>query len=417
MEDLKHLGYKYAGPVLVAYVRWILKNAVQFEIKRLYFLARDGYTLKLIAEMICEKFGLDIECRYLYCSRASLRMPTYHFIGDKAYKLISIGATRQTINTIFDRVQFSSEEKEKVLTEAHLENSDALLNDFDFKKMCNVIFQTESFKKILNEKSQSAYSNAIGYLRQEGLLDNIKYAIADSGWTGSMQRSLRQLLESVGYKERLCGFYFGMFAKPVDAADGDYHTFYFNAEHGKLDKIFFCNNLFECWLSAPHGMTLEYKEKNGRFSPVMLPAPSEKEAHMIAEQISGIMEYTASLSDKELRIDSFDVKNVMRETRKKLRHIMSRPTLSEAECFGSFAFCDDSTEGYHRPLASNSQTEQLKSYSLIKRIYRKLSHRSAEYVPANLFWAYGTMAFEKPLQKVWYRLNYIVWEWLRFTLK
>ena len=36
------------------------------------------------------------------------------------------------------------------------------------------------------EKSDAAYETTIGYLRQEGLLDNVRYAIVDSGWVGTI---------------------------------------------------------------------------------------------------------------------------------------------------------------------------------------------------------------------------------------
>ena len=38
------------------------------------------------------------------------------------------------------------------------------------------------------EKSDAAYETTIGYLRQEGLLGNVRYAIVDSGWVGTIQK-------------------------------------------------------------------------------------------------------------------------------------------------------------------------------------------------------------------------------------
>ena len=71
---------EFVGPILFDYVWWILYQAQQRGIQRLYFLARDGYLLREIAQQFCARFGLKIECRYLYCSRAALRMPSYHLL-------------------------------------------------------------------------------------------------------------------------------------------------------------------------------------------------------------------------------------------------------------------------------------------------------------------------------------------------
>ena len=53
------------APVLFCYVRQILKTAQEKGIKRLYFLARDGYVMKEIAQIICKKQYIGIDCRYL----------------------------------------------------------------------------------------------------------------------------------------------------------------------------------------------------------------------------------------------------------------------------------------------------------------------------------------------------------------
>ena len=67
----------YTAPVLLNYIWWILKEADKRKIDKLYFLARDGFIMQQIAVCLCEIFNLSIQCRYLYTSRAALRMPTY----------------------------------------------------------------------------------------------------------------------------------------------------------------------------------------------------------------------------------------------------------------------------------------------------------------------------------------------------
>lgn len=45
-SEIYDLGTKYAGPVLTEYVRWIINESLRLGIQRIYFLARDEYTLK-----------------------------------------------------------------------------------------------------------------------------------------------------------------------------------------------------------------------------------------------------------------------------------------------------------------------------------------------------------------------------------
>lgn len=67
------IGYGFVGVALYTYVEWILKQADKRKIKRLYFIARDGYILKKIADVIIKEYGLDIKTFYLYGSRNAWR--------------------------------------------------------------------------------------------------------------------------------------------------------------------------------------------------------------------------------------------------------------------------------------------------------------------------------------------------------
>ena len=73
----KKLYETFPGRLMTDYVWWVLQEAEKAGIKTLYFLARDGWLLREIGLVICEHYSLDIECKYLYCSRISLRTPSY----------------------------------------------------------------------------------------------------------------------------------------------------------------------------------------------------------------------------------------------------------------------------------------------------------------------------------------------------
>lgn len=67
------IGYGFVGIALYTYVDWILKQASGRNIKRLYFIARDGFILKRIADVIIKEYELDIKTFYLYGSRNAWR--------------------------------------------------------------------------------------------------------------------------------------------------------------------------------------------------------------------------------------------------------------------------------------------------------------------------------------------------------
>ncbi len=62
------VGCSLGGPMLYAYVTWILQECQKRDIRRLYFIARDGYVPKKIADDIITQDWLPVETKYVYCS-------------------------------------------------------------------------------------------------------------------------------------------------------------------------------------------------------------------------------------------------------------------------------------------------------------------------------------------------------------
>ena len=64
VDSKKMFGASFAAPMLYSYVNWLLELSVKQGIKRLYFIARDGYILHKIADIIIHNKNLDITTKY-----------------------------------------------------------------------------------------------------------------------------------------------------------------------------------------------------------------------------------------------------------------------------------------------------------------------------------------------------------------
>ena len=409
-EKIRHYSKKIVGPVMFSYVEWILNEAQKRKLERIYFLARDGFLLYKIAQRICKERKINIDCRYFYCSRQSLRMPSYHIIGDEAFDLLLLGGYHITPRSLLERAMLEPEETDEILSELNVENPLAALSERELMEISAKIRENQRYKDAVTQRSRRAYAETIEYFRQEGFFECKNLAIADSGWTGSMQRSIRQLLQNEGFDGSITGFYFGMYVEPKDEADGDYLTFYFDGKSGAKRKASFNNNLFECMLSANHPMTVGYESRDGKTVPVFTKSASEDMISLINAQISGALEFT----DGKLKesFESFDYEKELRKVYKILKRAMVYPSRDFATVYGSFAFCDDVTEGYHMTLADPKMRKALRSYMLIPRIYRKLFKQKKKN-SEELFWPYGVIAFCPALLRFWYRANVKAWEILK----
>lgn len=67
-------GASLGGIILYPYVDWILYMCGIKGLKRLYFIARDGYVLKKIADKIISTFSYNIQTKYIYGSRQAWRL-------------------------------------------------------------------------------------------------------------------------------------------------------------------------------------------------------------------------------------------------------------------------------------------------------------------------------------------------------
>lgn len=421
VKTLKDSVYKTTGPVLFDYVCWVLSEAKKRGIHTLYFLARDGYVLFEIAREICRSQELNIDCRYLYCSRTALRLPAYHLIGEEAYDLLLLSSYHDSMRSVLERIYITRKEREQIYEALGyaVNQEENLLSYSEFSDFTGRLRKHPKYREIVEQKSRAAYPAAMEYLRQEKLFEQPCAAIVDSGWSGSMQRCFRQLLRSGGYTGNITGFYFGMFDYfKKDAADGEFCCWYFDQQGPLLNKLLFCNNLFECILSAPHGMTLFYETSNGSAAPVLKDPPMEPMRTLIHEQITCILRYT----EQRLRDFSLDTVNFSRQKKKAerlIRKLMSAPSKTEVMLYGQFQFSDDITDSRALSLAGRDQLQILKrNYLVLPRLIRKLTGKSKTHVNEDLFWPYGTAALSGSwLQVQWYRMNIFLWDLIRYWVR
>ena len=284
------------APAINAYIIWVLKAALKKKIGRLYFLARDGYFMYTTAKTLCEKLHLPIDCRYLSCSRYSIRIPIFHFNMGEAFDYILRGGIDVTLDKVFDRAGLSDQDKINVINEIGAEYAEGVIPYADLEKLRTRLEVSEVFVSAVKEHSEAAFPAARDYMDQEGLFEDVSYAFVDSGWTGSMQKVFGQLLYKCGHGRKLHGFYWGLYELPADVNTDDYECFYFGPGFGVSRKVGFSNCLFESIFSAPHGMTLGYERKEKRVEPVYADIRDEnKKFNELTGRYLGI--FTEMLAD------------------------------------------------------------------------------------------------------------------------
>ena len=356
------------APVMCMYVAWVLREARAAGTKRLYFLARDGYSMYETARVFCEKKGISIECRYLYCSRYAWRGAEYHLLGEESLSYICLGGIDVNFRKLMFRAGLTDREgKEIAALTGMAEDYEKPLTYRRLKELRTLLAACKPFMDKMTRKSRHAYPLVTGYLRQEGLLEPVPWALVDSGWTGSMQKSLQHLLDSAGYEGKAEGFYFGMYEYPRGMNPDTYHCWYFSPADGLRRKAYFSNSLFECIFSSPEGMTTGYEKRDGLYCPVLEKRWNPNREKIIAAT-GYLKRYAEGLSERAgegTDPSDFPVQKQKKIASALLKNFMGRPSPEEAREFGSYVFCDDVIGEGDQKAAAELTPEQIRENWLL----------------------------------------------------
>lgn len=241
------IGYKVLGPLLYGYSKWLLEKVKENNIKKIFFLAREGNLLKKATDIINN--NLDIITEYIFISRKSVRPVLLDIESfDDLKSIIKIKPTTTVKKLLMDLDLYDKKHIEIVKSQ-HYDEETVIEEIANIEEFFNI------FKNDIKKKSEKEKKNVLGYLESVGINDNI--AISDVGWSGTMQKALHVIYE----KYRIAGFYI---ATTNDINDIEKYSYI-----GDYNKIRPFVHLFENMFLAQHGTTLKYKLINNRYIPVL----------------------------------------------------------------------------------------------------------------------------------------------------
>lgn len=277
------LGCGVGGAMLYPYVKWLLEDAEKRGIKRLYFIARDGYILKEMAEELVKGKGLDIAIKYIYGSRKAWRIP-----GDENLEseIMDIYA-RSFQDRIFqaadlaDCLQVSEEELRKYMP-------DRLCDDRKRWRVSNVdailryLLRLPDFTALLREVYAEKRKLLIAYLQQEIDTSDDNFAFVDLAGSGYTQECLAKVMKEF-YSGTIKNYFYRM-----DCAKGgecEYIVFY------PMFVPYF--TLLEMMCRAPHEQTIGYGEgRDGNVAPVFARVDGEAIIrHGVGDFIRGTVQF------------------------------------------------------------------------------------------------------------------------------
>ncbi len=242
------IGYEILGILLLGYSKWLKTELKKENIKKVYFLSREGALLKKAFDLINDT---DIESKYLYVSRRSTR--------------VSLLKNIQTISDVFDVCKMRKiVDLDSFFMNVGLDVNDyiKLLKKYNVQKDTN-IKEANNLQNLFDEIKMDIIDNAkkeeknlISYLESQDF--HGKLAISDIGWAGTMQNALQTLMK----KTNIIGYYICQSPEAKKYVDrGQKQKAYlFDYQNQNFINVQMFINLFESFFLANHGTTIKYKD-------------------------------------------------------------------------------------------------------------------------------------------------------------
>lgn len=340
--DWQHFGYYVVGILYFAYIQWVIETAQRQHIDTVYFLARDGYIMKQVYDIMAPHYKNAPKSIYTLSSRRAFHMARIRKMDARALEFLLSDSKCITVKKLLNRIGLDPKNYKAELKQCKLapnktiriktESWDDIPAASDPVRNFFRLIQKDIIKQAKTEREALlAYFDSIklGSHKQ-------KQAIVDIGWHGNLQNSLIDILEPEGKNADIVGMYFGLREKARVIEENGYKLeaflFKFDEPYHHQISVFNCVEIFELFFSAPGGSLINMQKKNGKIIQKFDESDCDAGRLAVIEQIhKGALELITDLASV---YQDFPHLKISTETAiHPLRTIIDAPTRDEIKMF------------------------------------------------------------------------------------
>lgn len=334
-------GYKNFGPLLYGFSKWIFNEITKKNIRKIFFLSRDGYIMKKVFEKIFDNNEYDI--KYLYASRRALAVPTLWML-DTVEEMLNTSYIPDIISlrAIFKKIGLDINNYINEIKKYNFNIESCINMKEDNAKLFSLL---NNLKNDIYANSKDEYDTLLEYWKQENFSG--KLAIVDIGWFGNMQKAINRIVEKSKIDIDIFGYYVGIVPDSmIDAKKGYIFDRNKNEELYRREKNF--NAIFEMIFLAPHGSVKKFKKINNLIDAELYDyeynnSNEEKYVRKIQEGALEFIEQFSNNSASQLtdisELDAFY--NMM--------NFGNNPSLEDSIKFGELLFYDNDIRYIAKP--------------------------------------------------------------------
>lgn len=319
-------GYECFGPMLFSFSQWLLSELKKQDIRKVYFMARDGKIMKKAFDIV--NVDNKIKSYYFMASRRSIIVPSLWKYSNINSIFKSINIPKEiTLNDLKKRLGLDDTNIDSLLSEFNLEK-DKKYNFDDLQNNNKLFF--EKLYPLIVDNSKREYSALEKYLTKMDFCG--KVAIVDIGWYGNMQQSLTRITNTDIY-----GYYFGL--RPNKNQQIKTYGFAFdkNLNEDYNDKEYSFNSIFEFIFSATHGSVKRFVSSDDYVELYESENINNYEMDSLVGLQSGAIEFVNTFNN-------FDIKDYIKLDVKtacfNMFEMLFNPSYADSYNFGNVKFQD-----------------------------------------------------------------------------
>ena len=305
-NELHRIGYDILGPALAVFIHNVAEQARKDGIEALFFIARDGYVMKKIYEILQLGIYADSSLpqgKYMCLGRlpvrtASLHKLTYAELSEVyAYMMRSPGKTA-TFGDILSSYGLEPSYFIQV-AKIHGIDVDEPISLSTENTRVQGLLESNEFQDKVRGKGDEARALLRDYLISIGFMAKHHVAVVDANAEGMTQALLDRIFANEKGYPMVSRYYFNavyLKAKRTDInldlpqVKGIVSDWREDTEE-EQNHFLLLGMFIELFSHPNHGVTAGYKRVNGRVIPLFRSTPQESQYQVTSQGLQGILDY------------------------------------------------------------------------------------------------------------------------------
>lgn len=270
-SEIDVFSYCYAALYWVPYIYWAISHAVSYGYETLYFISRDGYYLKIIADTIIKCRQLGIKTKYIYGSRKAWRIPSQvNEIDDDFFSDHGNFAEVRNYKKLVEASGVPADEFADLFPELDFLKTQENIDAAELKLIRNVLEQSASYRARLLEAASREREVVAKYLLQE--IDfSERFAFVEYWGRGYTQTCLGKIIWEECDAQAAVPFYYARCIYPSEPQLPRYNF------TGNNYSLLFVEALFA---NVPYKSVAAYEDTGSGVAPIIVPCDNNEELHV-----------------------------------------------------------------------------------------------------------------------------------------